>query len=270
MNSQSKEANVNPQEQGATQTPEQHIPNPGRRRALKLIGGTLLGVAVGLVLPNSLKKSARADSSAPSVFRTFLPIVAKESKEEPPLRFLEFGNLETEKVLFMNRSNTRFIELGEETLYKNLFWRRNNYAPYPNIKRTIVFFESLEQLQKESWILYNFPHNTAFHPGNNYIGPSERRWTRKPDDSLEFHISIPSPKQGVDLELAKQLISGGITLDVDASLWSNEEGVQQVLDRFGNGAGITGSQKAKDFQEHPIATRNAEGLQIAAFSVVFQ
>lgn len=220
--------------------------------------------------PEGVRLAPQPDSSAPSVFRLHLPSVSK-NYQETPLRLLrEFGNLETDKVLFINKGEKAWVEMGNEELYRNLLWRRDNYAMYPNIKRTIVFFGSLEQLQEKSWIPYNFPYNTTFHPGNNYIGPSERRWARKPDGSLEFHISSPSPKQGVDLELAKQLISGSITTEVNASLWSNEEGLQQLLDRFGNGAGTAGSQKAKDFQEHPIVTRNEAGLQIAAFSVVFQ
>lgn len=221
MDSQNKEADMNPQEQGVTRTSEQHIPNPGRRRALKLIGGTLAGVAAAIVLPDTLKKLAKADSdsSAPSTFRVFLPNVAKESKEESSLRPLEFGKLETDRVLFINRGEKAWVEMGNPELYQNLLKIRDEYSFHPDLKRRIYFYESLQQLQQTSGVPYDYPNNIqlwqwgayvrqipVFDENDQFVGlrdypptfkNGEIRWQTAPDGAIEFHISLPEPLPGV-------------------------------------------------------------------------
>lgn len=218
MDSQSKEVRMSQQEQGTTQTPEQQIPNPGRRRALKLIGGTLLGVAAGLVFPDNPKKTARADSSAPSTFRVLLPQVTNKY-QEAPLRFLrEFGNLETDKVLFINRGEKAWVEMGDPELYQNLLKIRDEYSFHPNLKRRIYFYETYEQLRDTSGVPYD-PNKVQIWPwggfvrqipifdeNDRFIGlrdypptfkDGEFRWQTAPDGAIEFHLSLPEPLPGI-------------------------------------------------------------------------
>lgn len=169
----------------------------------------------GITFPEGV----RGDSSAPSTFRVLLPNVANKFKEEPPLRFLEFGNLETDKILFINKGEKAWVEMGDPELYQNLLKIRDEYSFHPNLKRRIYFYETYEQLRDTSGVPYDYPNHAQvwqwgayvrqipiFDENDQFIGlrdypptfkNGEIRWQKAPDGAIEFHISLPEPLPGI-------------------------------------------------------------------------
>lgn len=168
--------------------------------------------------PEGVRLSPPPDSSAPSTFRVLLPQVTNKY-QEAPLRILrEFGNLETDKVLFINRGEKAWVEMGDPELYQNLLKIRDEYSFHPDLKRRIYFYETYEQLRDTSGVPYD-PNKLQiwqwgayvrqipiFDDNNQFVGrrdypptfkDGEIRWQTTSDGAIEFHISLPEPLPGV-------------------------------------------------------------------------
>ncbi|MBI2590595.1 MAG: hypothetical protein HYW33_01810 [Candidatus Blackburnbacteria bacterium] len=153
-----------------------------------------------------------------------------------------------ENTEFVNRGKRYGVIAGDVDFFKNLFYLRDKYATLPDIRRYLYFYDSYDQMVKESNVPFD-PNNMEFTPETDLWLGTERRWKRNVDGSLEFHVALPLVKTGTDLKY----VSAFITQQAERSLWSNSDGKYEATDRYGVAGATQNSPKGQDFMSHPIA-----------------
>lgn len=228
-----------------------------RREFLKKAGIAAVGTAAGLALPDTLKKLAKADSSAPPKFRVLLPQVTNKY-QEAPLRFLrEFGAPER-GVIMKNKveqggGNHTYVEMGDQELFNNMLYLRDTYGR-PGLKLDITFYATSELLQRLSPVPYDYPNTTQLIPYDSWAGASgtfrtygQRRFRFRPEDkTLEFHINLPEPKPGkIPTEYGVNQIHRGFMDEFTRFVILTKEDGKTTLS-----SGID-REIGRDFDDHP-------------------